>query len=140
AEAVHADEELVQRLRARGMPAAEAGAPAAADRVDIVHEDDTGGVLLALLKQVADPGGADADEHLDEVRPRDGEKGRVRLARDRFREERLAGAGRANQEDTLRDLPAELLELLGIPQELDDLSKLLLGLVDAGDVLKGDLI
>src|SRR5215813_13719452 len=136
-EAVHLDEELVQRLLALVMPAAEAGAPAAADRVDLVHEVDTGGVLLALLKQVADPGGADADEHLDEVRPRDGEEGRVRLARDRFGEERLAGAGRADEEDALRDLPAELLELLGIPQELDDLSELLLGLVDAGDVLKG---
>src|SRR2546426_1639652 len=139
-EAVHLDEELVQRLLALVMPAAEAGAPAAADRVDLVHENDAGGVLLALRKQVADPGGADADEHLDEVRPRDGEEGRVRLARDRFGEERLAGAGRADQEDALRDLPAELLELLGIPQELDDLAELLFGLVDASDVLKGDLI
>src|SRR6516164_3111753 len=139
-EAIQPHGELVQRLPAPGMPAAETGAPSAADRVDLVHEDDTGGVLLALRKQVADSGGADADGHLDEVRPRDGEEGRVRLARDRFREERLAGAGRADQEDALRDLPAELLELLGIPQELDDLSKLLLGLVDAGDILKGDLI
>src|SRR5215510_4140254 len=139
-EAVHLDEELVQRLLALVMPAAEAGAPAAADRVDLVHEDDTGGVLLALVKQVADPRGADAHEHLDEVRPRDGEEGRVRLARDRFGEERLAGAGRADQEHALRDLPAELLELLRVPKELDDLLELLLGLVDAGDVLKGDLI
>ena len=35
-------------------------------------------------------------------------------------------------------LAAEALELAGIAQELDDLLQLLLGLVDAGDVLEGD--
>src|SRR5437879_13419379 len=103
----------------------EACAPSAAEGVDLSHKDDKGGVLFDLLKQVADPGGGDADEYLDVVRPRDGEEGRVRLARDRFGEERLAGAGRADQEDAPRDLPAEPLELLGILQELDDLSELL---------------
>src|SRR5262249_59505037 len=71
---------------------------------------------------------------------REGAEGRAALARERLGEEGLAGPGGPDQEDALRDLPAELLELLGIPQELDDLSELLLGLVDAGDVLKGDLI
>jgi hypothetical protein len=95
-EAVHLDEELVQRLLALLMPAAEAGALVAADRVDLVHEDDAGRVLLALFEQVTHPGGTDADEHLDEVRPRDREEGDVRLAGNRLGEERLAGAGRAD--------------------------------------------
>ena len=37
-----------------------------------------------------------------------------------------------------RDAAAEALELLRIAQELDDLLQILLGLVDAGDVLEGD--
>ena len=67
-EAVHLDEELVQGLLALVVPAAEAGAAVAADGVDLVDEDDAGRVLLALHEEVADARGADADEHLDEVR------------------------------------------------------------------------
>ena len=91
-EAVHLDEQLVQRLLALVVAAAEAGAAMAADRVDLVDEDDAGRVLLALLEQVADARGADADEHLDEVRAADREERHVGLAGDGAREQRLAGA------------------------------------------------
>ena len=47
----------------------------AADRVDPVDEDDAGRVLLALFEQIADVGGTDTDEHLDEVGPADRKKG-----------------------------------------------------------------
>jgi hypothetical protein len=47
--------------------AAQPGAAVAPDRVDLVHEDDAGRVLLGLLEEVANARGADADEHLDEV-------------------------------------------------------------------------
>src|SRR2546421_620845 len=81
--------------------AAQARAAMAADRVDLVDEDDAGRVLLALLEQVAHAGGADADEHLDEVRTGDGEERHARLARDRSREKGLAGARRSHQQDAL---------------------------------------
>ena len=66
-EAVHLDEQLVEGLLALVVAAAHAGAAVAADGVDLVDEDDAGRVLLGLLEQVAHAGGADADEHLDEV-------------------------------------------------------------------------
>jgi hypothetical protein len=53
-EAVHFDEQLVERLLALVVAAAEAGAAVAADRVDLVDEHDAGRVLLALLEQIAD--------------------------------------------------------------------------------------
>src|SRR5690606_29296099 len=67
-ETVHLDQQLVQRLLALVIAAAEAGATMATNGVDLVDEDDAGGVLLGLLEHVADAAGADADEHLDEVR------------------------------------------------------------------------
>src|SRR4029453_16915385 len=79
-EAVHLDEQLVERLLALVVTAPAGGTAMAADRVDLVDEDDARRVLLALLEQVADAAGADADEHLDEVRAAD-------------REERHAGRG-----------------------------------------------
>ena len=137
-EAVHLDQQLVQGLLALVVAAAEAGAAMAADRVDLVDEDDAGRVLLALLEHVAHAAGADADEHLDEVGAGDGEERHVGLAGDGAGQQRLAGARRADQQHALRDLAAEALELLRVLQELDDLLELLLGLVDAGDVLEGD--
>src|SRR6202043_2137696 len=93
-EAVHLDEQLVQGLLALVVAAAETGPAMPADRVDLVDEDDAGRVLLALLEHVAYPAGADADEHLDEVRARDGEERHVGFAGDGAGEQGLAGAGR----------------------------------------------
>ena len=61
-----------------------------------------------------------------------------RFLRDGLGQQRLAGAGRAVEEDALRDRGAELLEALGVAQELDDLLQLVLGLLDAGDVVPAD--
>ena len=136
-EAVHLDQQLVQRLLALVIAAAEAGAAMAADRVDFVDEDDAGRVLLGLLEHVAHAAGADADEHLDEVGARDGEEGHIRFAGDGAREQRLAGARRADQQHALGDAAAQALEFLRVAQEVDDLLQLFLGLVDAGDILEG---
>src|SRR6202041_2464351 len=139
-EAVHLDEELVEGLLALVVSAAEACAAVTADRVDLVDEDDAGGVLLALLEEVADARCADAYEHLDEVRTRDGEEGDVGFASNCAGEEGLAGARRSDEENPLGDAAAEALELLRFAEELDDLLELFLGFVDAGDVLEGDLL
>src|SRR5437667_180635 len=83
-------------------PAA-AGAAMTADRVDFVDEDDAGRILLGLLEHVADPAGADADKHFDEVRAGNGEERHIGFAGDRARDQRLAGAGRSDQEHAARN-------------------------------------
>ena len=138
-EAVHLDEQLVQRLLALVVTAAHAGAAMAADGVDLVDEDDAGARLLGLLEQVAHAGGADADEHLDEVRAGDREERHAGLACGRPREQRLTGAGRPVEQDALRNPRAERLELLRVLEELLDLVQLLDRLVRPGDVLVRDL-
>src|SRR4051794_10881836 len=138
-EAVHLDEQLVERLLALVVAAAKAGAAVAPDRVDLVHEDDAGAVLLGLLEQVTHARGAHADEHLDEVGARDREERHAGLARDRAREQRLAGARRPVEQHALRYSRAQRLELLGVLQELLDLVELLDGFVDPRDVAEGDL-
>src|SRR5678815_3332137 len=109
----------------------------AADGVDFVDEDDARGRLLGLVEHVADAAGADADEHLDEVRAGDGEEGNARLTRNGAGKKRLAGARRADQQRALRDLAAEASEATRVLEEFDDLLKLFAGLVDAGDVCEG---
>lgn len=93
-EPVHFDQQLVQRLLALVVPAAQARAALAAHGVDLVDEDDARVVLFGLVEQVAYPGRADTDEHLDEVRAGDGEERDAGLARHRAGKQRLTGPGR----------------------------------------------
>ena len=110
----------------------------AADGVELVDEDDRRAVLARLGEQAPDARGAEAGEHLDERGGRLGEELRAGLVRDRLGQQRLAGAGRAVEQDPLRHLRAERGEPLGVAQELDHLAQLRLRLVAAGDVVPGD--
>ena len=135
-ETVHFDKELVQRLLAFVIAAAKTGAAMTADRIDFVDEDDAGRVLLCLLEHVAHAGGADADEHLDEVGAGNREEGHVRLARDGAREQRLARAGRTDKQHALRDAAAKPLELRRIAQEVNDLGEIVFRFINARDVVE----
>ena len=66
-----------------------------------------GAFCARLLEQVAHARRAHADEHLHELRAADGEERHARLAGDRLGEQRLAGAGRADEQDALRHPRAE---------------------------------
>ena len=68
--AIHLNEQLVERLLALIVSAAETAASLAADSVDLIDEDDRRGDLLCLLEQVAHTTRADADIELDKVRAR----------------------------------------------------------------------
>jgi hypothetical protein len=138
-EAVHLDEDGVERLAGLLTSAVRVVSPAAPDGVDLVEEDDARGIVFGLLKEVADAGSPDADEHFDEVRAGDGEEWDVGLAGDGLGQQGLAGAGRPDEQDAAGDSPAEPLELARVLQEGDDLLDLFLGLFDAGDVGEGDV-
>ena len=97
-------------------------------------------MLAGLLEEVAHAGRADADDHLHELRGAHGEEGHVRLARHGAREERLAGSGRADEEHSFGSSAAEAGVLRRVTEEVDDLDQLVLGLVDAGDVVESDLL
>ena len=133
-EPVHLGEHLVERLLALVVAAAEAGAALAADRVDLVDEDDRRRLLLRGLEEVAHTRRADPDEHLHEVGAGDRHERHSRLTRDRAGDEGLAGAGRADEQHALRDARADLLELARVLEEVDDLGDLLLDRAVAGDV------
>ena len=138
-ESVHLHEELVEGLFAFVVAASETGAAVAADGVDFIDEDDAGRAFLALFEEIANSGGADTDEHLDEIGSRDREEGNIGLAGDGPGEQRLAGSRRTHEQHALGDLSAEPLELLRVLEKIDDLLELLLGLRDTGDILEGDL-
>ena len=62
----------------------------------------------------------------------------MRLARDRARQQRLAGSRRAREQHSVGHPAAEPAVAGRVAQEVDDLGQLGLGLVDPGDVLERD--
>src|SRR5207249_1341938 len=111
-EAVHLDEELVERLLALVVTAAKSRAAMTTDGVNFVDEDDTRGVRLPLLEEVAHTARADADEHLHEIGAGHLEERTRRLAGDRPREQGLARPRRTNEERALGQPSAQPRELL----------------------------
>src|SRR6266446_1218513 len=112
----------------------------AADRVDLVDENDTRRGFLALLEHVADTACADADKHFHEIGAADGKEGNVGFAGDRTRKQSFAGARRADHQYALRNSAAELLKFFRVAQKLDQLLDFVLGFLDAGDVLECDFV
>ena len=96
-EAVHLDEQLVERLLAL-LVAQRVAAPRAADRVELVDEDDAARVARRVLEEPPHARRADAGVHLDEVRAAREQERHARLAGNRPRQQRLAGAGRPDQQ------------------------------------------
>ena len=139
-EAVHLDEQLVERLLAFVVAAAHAVAAVAADGVDFIDEDEAGRVFSALFEHVADAGGADADEHFDEVGAGDGEERHSASPAMALASRVLPVPGEPTISTPLGIDAAEPLEFLGVAQEIDDFLDFFLGLLDAGDVLEGDLV
>ena len=137
-EAVHLDQQLVEGLFAFLVGADLRAATPAAERVDLIEEDDARCIFLGVLEEVAHARRADADEHLDEVRATQGVVGNLGLARHRAGEERLAGAGGADQQDAPRHACPQLTETVRRLEELDDFLELVLRLVDADHLGKRD--
>ena len=138
--AVHLHQQLVEGLLPLVVPAAKTGAPLTAHGVDLINEYDGGRVLFRLLKEVPDPAGAHAHIQLHKVRAGDGEEAHAGLPRHGLGKERLAGARRAHQQHALGNPRPQGDELLGVLEELHNLLELLLLLVGAGHIVKGDFL
>ena len=111
-EAVHLDEQLVERLLAL-LVAERVAAAVAADGVELVDEDDARLVAARFVEQLAHARRADAGVHLDEVGAAGGDERHARLARHRSRQQRLAGARRADEQDAARNAAADRCEAAG---------------------------
>jgi hypothetical protein len=133
-EAVHFGEELVEGLLAFLVCAGDrAGAPAA-DRVDLVDEDDRRCAFAGVVEQVPDAGRAHPDEHLHELRAGHRQERHLRLPGHGPGDQRLAGAGRPDHDHSARAGGAGGGVAGRVAQEVHDFTDLLLDPVVAGDV------
>ncbi len=138
--AVEFNQQLVQRLFTLVVAAAGATAAMTADSIDFIDENNAWCTLLRLLEHVAHTCCADTDEHFNEVGTGDGEERHLRLAGNGFRQQCLAGTGRADHQHAAWNARAQFLEFSRIAQKFDQLGDLLLGFVAACNVGKRHLI
>jgi hypothetical protein len=96
-----------------------------ANRVEVVDEDDCRSDVLCLLEQIVDSAGSHADDHLDELRGRDGEERHVCLAGDSPGQQRYAGTRCAGEQGAARHLRTQTLIAVGVAREVHDLQDLL---------------
>ncbi len=139
-EAVHLDEDLVERLLALVVALPDAGAALAPGGVELVDEDDRGRRFAGLAEEVAHARRADADERLDEVRARQREEGRVGFAGDSLGEQRLAGARGPHEQHALGRGGADAQVFLRFGEVVADLAQLGHRLAGAGDVGERDAV
>ena len=137
-EAVHFYENLVNSLLALVVSARKAGATLTTDSVDLIDEDDAGGILLGLAKNVTHAGCANADEHFDELRSGDRNEGDASLAGHGLGEKGLSSSGGTVKDDTAGDAAAVGGVHLRLLKEVNDFGKLEFGAVASCDIVKVD--
>ena len=138
-EAVHLDQELVQRLLAFVVSAHGAETAGLPQGVELVDEDDAGGLLLGLDEEVPDAGRPEAYKHLDEFRSGEAEEGDAAFAGDGLGQEGLAGPRRSHKENPFGDPASDIGEFSRCFQEFDHLDQFLLRLVHPRHVREGDV-
>ena len=134
--AIHLNQDLIERLLALVMTAAQACAAMATHGVNLVNEDDARAVALGLLEEIAHAAGANAHEHLDKFRTGNREEGHARFTRHGLGHQRLARARRAHHQHALGDARAQSGKFLRFLEELDHFLQLLFGFIGAGHIRK----
>lgn len=139
-EAIHLREDLIERLLALVMTSAKAcSSTLSPDRINLIDEDDAGGIALGACEEVTHAACANSDKHLDEFRARDGEEGHARFPRDCAGKEGFARARGSDEEDALGDLCADIEILLGTLEEVHDFHEVFLRFVASCHIFESRL-
>ena len=135
-EAVHLNEQLVERLLSFVVSAAQARTSLSAHRVYFVDKHDTRHIFLGLVKQVSYSRSTRTYEHLHEVRTAYREERYVGFARYRFGKQRLTRSGRAYEQNALGYSCTERKEFLGVFEEFYDFLEFLFLFLSSRNVRK----
>src|SRR5699024_413378 len=133
-EPVHLDQQLVQRLLAFVVTAADTRAPLPTDGVELVDEDNARCVVLRLFEHVAHPRSTHTDEHLHEVGTGDRVEGYTGFTGNSACQQGFTGTRWTVEQHTLRDLRPKRLIPRRLLQEVLDLVQFLDSFVGARDI------
>jgi hypothetical protein len=136
ADTVHLGQQLVDDSVSSAASIALPSASGDGNGVQLIEEKHAGCGSSGLIEDISDVGLALSEPHGQQFRSLDGDEVGAALVGDCLGEQGLAASGRTVEEDSLRGLHAELVELFGVfDREQNHLLELLLGLFEASDVL-----
>src|SRR5207244_11255620 len=121
----------VARLLPLVLSADTARSAALAQRVQLIDENDARRFRLRLREHIAHASGADADEHLDEIRAAEAEKRNTGLTGDRLGQQCFACSRRTYEQHALGNPTTEFLILVRQLQKIDHLADFFNRLVDS---------
>mmetsp|Transcript_7073 Transcript_7073/g.10614 ORF Transcript_7073/g.10614 Transcript_7073/m.10614 type:complete len:239 (+) Transcript_7073:829-1545(+) len=107
-ETIHLHKNLVNGLLTLIISSSHSGATLTGDGINLINEDDAGGVLLRLSENVTDTGSSHTHEHLNEFRSRDGNERYTSLSSNSLGEKGLTSTRRTIQNHTSGN-PAPIL-------------------------------
>ena len=136
--AVHLREDLVEGLLPFVIAAPHPGAALTAHSVNLVNEDQAGGVVLRLLEEVPHPAGSHTHKHLHELGAGEGKKRHPGFPGNGFGQQGFAGARWPHQQSAFGNTGPHRGEALRRLQEGDNFLEILFGLFHAGHVIEGD--
>ena len=113
-EAVHLNQQLIQRLFSFIVAAAHTGATLPPYRINFINENDTGSILFGLVEQITHTGCADAHKHLHKVRTGNRKKRHAGFACHSPGKQRLAGTRRSVQQHAFGNFGTQRIVPLGM--------------------------
>ena len=110
-----------------------------ANSINLINKNDAWTLVFGLLKKVPDTAGADAHEHFYKIRSAQRKERNLSLPRHGFGQECFSGSRRSNEQSALWNLRPKVGVLIGILQELHNLSELLFGPFQTCNVVEVNL-
>ena len=100
------------------MATAHASATVTTDGINLIDEDNAGGISFCLLKKVAHSGSADTDKHFHKFTATDRKERHGGFTGYRLSQQRFPGTRRTDQQYALGDACSQSLEALTILEEI----------------------
>mmetsp|Transcript_16893 Transcript_16893/g.29072 ORF Transcript_16893/g.29072 Transcript_16893/m.29072 type:complete len:407 (+) Transcript_16893:208-1428(+) len=135
-ESIHLYQNLVNSLFPLIVSTSESSTTLTSDSIDLINEDNAGSVLLRLREDVTDTRRSNTNEHLNELRSRDGDEGHSSLTSNSLGKKGLTSTGRSIKDNSPWNSAAVLRVHLRLLQEINNLSQLQLGAIASSNILK----
>ena len=123
-ETVHLYKKLVNGLLTLVISSSKSCATLTSNCINLVNENNTGGVLLSLGENITYTRSSNSDKHLYELGSRDGDEGNSSFSSNSLCEKGLTGTGRSIKDNSTRNTASVSIVKLRLLEEINNLNKL----------------
>ena len=138
--AIHLYQQLIQGLFSLIMSTAHTGTSTSCHCINLINKNDTGSVILTILKEVTNPGSAHAHKHFHEIRSGNRKKRNTCFSSHSFSQQCFTGSRRSHQKHTLGNSGSYLSIFLRFLQKIYDFHQIFFFFIKTSHILEGHLL